>query len=279
MKYLLLAFAVTLFISCAQSTKDNTQTKDQEEMMPVEPDGGIGDGAPSLDAAIVQTVESAHNKQAFLNNKMVSFDIVLSFGGSERLNGSIDMLTDTSQLRINKKDGSAQIFDGEHLYVTPADANTQGARFSAFTWTYFFALPYKLTDNGVNIEIKNKMPMSNDTMMNAFKMTFDAGIGDAPDDYYVVYTNDNNQIKAAGYIVTYGGTSTQKAEENAHAIVYDDYQIVNGIPIATSWKFYNWRAEKGIYDDPIGQATISNITFSNGVGDTFTAPTNSVKVK
>lgn len=248
-------------------------------MMPVEADGGIGDGAPSLDKAMITSVENAHNKSAFLKNETVSFDIALNFGGQERLKGSIDMMTDTSKLRINKNDGSSQIFDGETLAVTPASANTQGARFGVFTWTYFFALPYKLSDDGVNIELKDKMPMAEDKMMNAFKMTFDAGTGDAPDDYYVAYTNDENQIMGAGYIVTFGGTSTEKAEENAHAIVYDNYQIVDGIPIATDWKFYNWSAEKGIYGDAIGDATISNITFGTATADTFSIPEDSKVVE
>ena len=257
MKILGLLLSATLLISCGQTKNENTT----EDMMPVEANNGIGDGAPSLDMAMINTVEKAHSKQAFLDNEMVSFNIVLNFGGSERLNGSIDMTTDTNKLRINKKDGSAQVFDGKQLYVTPATANTQGARFGVFTWTYFFALPYKLADSGVNIELKDKMQMAEDQMMNAFKMTFDAGTGDAPDDYYMVYTNDQNQMMGAGYIVTFGGTPTDKAEENAHAIVYENYKKVDGIPIATNWKFYNWTAEKGIYGDAIGDATITNVKF------------------
>ena len=275
MKYLVLLLSATLLMSCGQTKKDDKQ----EDMMPVEADGGIGDGAPSLDKAMITSVETAHNKTPFLQNETVSFDIALNFGGQERLKGSIDMMTDTSKLRINKNDGSSQIFDGKTLAVTPASANTQGARFGVFTWTYFFALPYKLSDDGVNIELKDKMPMAEDKMMNAFKMTFDAGTGDAPDDYYVAYTNDKNQIMGAGYIVTFGGTSTEKAEENAHAIVYDNYQVVDGIPIATDWKFYNWNAEKGIYGDAIGDATLSNISFGTASEDTFTIPEDSKVVE
>lgn len=46
------------------------------------------------------------------------------------------------------------------------------------------------------------------------KLTFEKGIGDAPDDWYVVYTDpENNTMQAAAYIVTFGSggdTSRQR---------------------------------------------------------------------
>ena len=52
-------------------------------------------------------------------------------------------------------------------------------------------------------------------------MTFDRGIGDAPDDWYVVYKDNNSDLLAAlVYIVTGGGTSVEVAEEDPHTITY-----------------------------------------------------------
>ncbi len=273
MKALILLLSATLIMSCGETKKQEDNTT-KEDMMPVEPNGGIGDGTPSLDQAFVSSVEKAHKKEAFLNKAVVSFDIDLNFNGKDALDGTIRMLTNTSKIKIEHDNGSMLVFDNENVYKSPKDAEMPRARFSMFTWPYFFSLPYKLNDDGVNIEKQDMMPMEGESL-EAFKMTFDAGTGDAPDDWYYVYTNDKQQIVAAGYIVTFGGTPEEEAVKNAHAIVYNDYKMVDGIPVATSWEFYNWSKEEGITGEPIGDATITNLTFSEEKEGMFAAPENS----
>ena len=51
--------------------------------------------------------------------------------------------------------------------------------------------------------------------------------------------------------------------------------MVDGIPVATSWEFYNWSKEEGITGEPIGDATITSLTFSEEKEGMFAAPENS----
>ena len=44
------------------------------------------------------------------------------------------------------------------------------------------------------------------------KISFDAGVGDAPDDWYIAFTDDQGRMDALGYIVTYS-----KSQEEAEA--------------------------------------------------------------
>ena len=272
-RFLVLICLSLFFVQC----KNNEETDTDQQKLPVESDGGIGDGAPSIDQAFTQTVEKAHHKKEFMNEEAVSFDIQLDFGGQERVSGTLTMLTNSGKIRLDKKDGSQLIFDGKELYLTPEDADDKNARFDAFTWAYFFGMPYKLNDSGTNVQPLGEIQL-NETLRDAFKMTFKAGTGDSSDDWYVVYLNKDKTLNTAGYIVTFGKTK-EKAEAEPHAIAYSNYKTFEGIPLATNWKFYNWTQENGIEGSPIGEANLSNFKFISPSKDFFNKPPSSKIIK
>lgn len=232
--------------------------------------------ATKAETAFSKKIGQAHHKDAFFEKEAIAFDIQLNFGGKERLNGTLVMVPDGSKIRIDKSNGDKLIYNGQGVFLSPADADDTGARFDIFTWAYFFAFPYKLEDEGANLKPLGKIAL-NDKNREGFSLTFDSGIGDAPDDWYVGYLNENNTLHAAGYIVTFGKT-LKKAEETPHAIVYTDYEEIEGIPIANTWKFYNWSKEEGLKGEPIGKAKLSNIHFAYKYG-LFSRPKDFKSIK
>ncbi len=221
----------------------------------------------------VQSIETAHNKDKFLDNEVIKFDIDLNFNGSDRLDATIYLSTDSRFIRIDKVDGSSLIYDGSNVWSTPQEASLQGARFDIFTWSYFFALPYKLSDPGAIATVMD--PADN---YNKIRLTFEQGTGDAPDDWYEIYSDPQTGLLAyAGYIVTYGGTPADRAAQNAHAIGYSDYQRVNDIPVATQWSFYNYD-NKVDTTQVIGNAVITDVAFIPFRSSLFEKPTDAVPV-
>ncbi|RKS53840.1 hypothetical protein BC962_2099 [Gillisia mitskevichiae] len=271
MKNLILLFTVLLLISCKDEQNKETPA---EEVIMTEPDGGIGDGAVSPAVAFAQGIENAHNKADWSKNRAVSFDISLTFDGQERLNGKITSLTNSSKIRVDKNNNTQLIFDGNQVYLCPADADEKGARFDMFTWQYFFSIPFKLTDPGTNWESLESVKMSGNNF-DVGRLTFGENIGDAPDDWYVIYQErETGLLHGAGYIVTFGSGDQAKAEENPHGIVYSDYEVINGIPVATKWSFHNWNLKDG-FGEKIGEATLSNIVFFNAEDKLFEKPEDS----
>mgnify|MGYP003147118544 CR=1 FL=1 len=272
MKTFFLLFSIFTIIGCNQTTKI------AEEKIPVEKNNGIGDGAVSPAVAFAQNIENNHQKEKFMEKEAVSFDINLKFGGQTRLQGKISMLTNSSKVRLDKKDGSSLIYDGSQLFIKPDTTKSQGARFDIFTWQYFFAMPYKLTDPGTIWNMEDPAQFKAQEMETA-KLSFEENTGDSPDDWYLVYQNpDTKLLQAASYIVTFGGTSVEKAQEEPHAIVYNNYKNVEGIPFATNWVFYNWNKKDG-FGDQLGEASISNIEFFKADEDYFAKPEHSRLVK
>ncbi len=282
MKQVLILFLAAIIIGCSPNKKTEkgtgTETSDTSKKMPVEPDGGIGDGGLSIENVFIKSIEKAHKKTEFLKHKAISFNINILFGGKEHLDGKITMLTNASKIRIDKKDESKLIYNGEKVFLCPKEANDGGARFDMFTWTYFFGLPYKLDDPGTKWELKNPRPLEGIEHQTA-RLTFEKDTGDSPDDWYVVYSNNENVLKAAAYIVTFGSDGdTSKAEADPHAIHYKDFKTVDGIPFATTWKFYGWTEEKGMTDKLLGEAIITDITFLDAEASLFETPENSKEI-
>lgn len=218
-------------------------------------------------------IEKAHGN-AWETQAAFSTDIVVNFGGNTMIDGQ--MITDTpaGRSRFELKDGTVLVFDGQDAWTSPEDSAFQGARFHVLTWPYFLAAPWKLDDPGTHLKDLGKQPYKNGEKLKAARLTFDSGIGDSPDDWYVVYRNDKNQLAGMAYIVTFG-TDVAEAEKEPHAITYHDFKKVDGVMIPTRWEFWNWSAEKGIFGDPIGEVTLKNPRFVNTDGKTFANPGNS----
>ena len=172
--------------------------------------------------------------------------------------------------RIKMQDSMAtMIWDGKKAMIVPDTSSEKGARFALFTWSYFFASAYKLSDPGTNHKLLGEQILG-DKKYTTSKLTFDENIGDTPDDWYVIYRKDSSNLMAAMvYIVTAGGTSQEEAEEDPHAITYEAYTEVEGVPIATVWNFWDLN-EQGEMEKLLGNAFIKNIRFIEETsGDMF----------
>lgn len=212
-------------------------------------------------------VENAHHKQDFLAKEAVQFDFKLEFGGKERMDAKFTTLTNSTEGVIEFKNGSKIIFNKDKVYYSPTIPNEESVRFDAFTWSYFFLFPYKLSDPGTiwNAYANKEKDFEK---YNTEKLTFKSGTGDAPDDWYVVYANKTtNLLEKAAYIVSVKA-GKEEAEKDPHAIQYLDYKMVDGIPMATKWVFWGWKDGNGL-TNMLGLATLSDIKFVKVDGDYF----------
>lgn len=253
----------SIFIACTNKKESSsTKTTTQEQKVSLTP---------------VQKIEKAHQKAVFLDKEIVSFDVEISFGGQQILKGKQLLKTDTSKSVLILEDDSRIYTNNQEIYYSPKMTNKSMIQFHAFTWSYFFALPYKLSDAGT-IWSEQKMVAYKDKEYNAQQLTFTPETGDTPEDWYWIYSSiENNIIEMVTYIVT-AEAPKEKAEENPHTITYEDYQLIEGIPVANSWRFWEWNDKTGITNQ-IGEASLENITFIAQDKDIFTIPKGFKKIK
>ncbi|MCZ4409952.1 DUF6503 family protein [Cryomorphaceae bacterium 1068] len=263
MKEILYILSAVAMISCTQYDSKQ-QTTDNPSTV--------------VELSATQRIEAAHSKTAFLSNEIVQFDIVLEFGGTERLNGSMILATNSSKGKIVYKDGRELYYDEDLVYADTSFNNHGSARFAAYTWSYFFLFPYKLSDPGTNWSDEEQTTLNGETY-NSQKLTFGEGVGDAPDDWYITYSDtETHLMEVAAYIVTAGGSTIEEAEEDPHAISYHDYKDVDGVALAHSWKFWEWRKDSGLTRQ-LGKARLSGLKFMTEDEFDFSALEGMVKIK
>ncbi|MEM1215269.1 MAG: DUF6503 family protein [Bacteroidota bacterium] len=221
--------------------------------------------------AFVEQLEQAHAKADFRTHAAIQFDLELLFGGKKRFEGTVTLSTDSGKGLLTEKSGRQLFYLKDSIYYAPDDERKPSSlRFTAYTWSYFFLLPYKLSDPGTQWQDYANKTLNGEGYL-AEKLSFASGTGDAPDDWYIVYADTENQlIEVAAYIVT-ARQSQAEAEEDPHAIQYGDYRAIGGIPIAHQWTFWGWRTAEGL-TDKLGSATLSNVRFLKNVEDLFTPP-------
>ncbi len=216
----------------------------------------------------VSITETAHLKFEFLKKEAIQFNIIAFFGTSEWINAKMTLATNSGNGKIEFKNGDQILFNNQKVFFSKTIKDTSGVRFDAFTIPYFFLLPYKLSDKGT-VWTKYKNSENDSLNFDTKKLSFAPKTGDAPDDWYIVYTNKKTDlIQKSAYIVTFGGTSQTEAEKEPHAIEYLNYEPINGIPIATKWKFWGWKKNFG-FQKELGNAVLSDIKFINTTPNFF----------
>jgi hypothetical protein len=106
---------------------------------------------------------------------------------------------------------------------------------------YFVNLPWLAFDPGVNLEERGRSRILDDpTEYIEVRMTFDAGIGDTPDDYYdLLIDPETGLLKATRYIVTYAALLPEGVESTPeHVLVFDETTTVDGLVVPTHYTVY-----------------------------------------
>lgn len=258
--FLFILATFVLVVGCQQK-KDKTTTITVEDKKVVK--------------TLAQKIEIAHQKDAFLKYEAISFDAAITFGGAEVFNANITITTSSDLAKITYNNGDEIYVNQQDVFVSPSLKDNPGVRFHAYTWSYFFLFPYKLNDKGTQWDY-NFNTNETSTPFNTAKLSFEANIGDAPEDWYITYSDVNtNVLNHVAYIVTAGKTK-EAAEADPHAIKYGQYQTINGIPFSTEWSFYEWNLKDGL-TNKIGSGKISNIKFIDNFRSTNSIPKEYIK--
>lgn len=229
------------------------------------------DPRSSAAAAFAGPIEAAHGKAAWDRAEAFSADVTVVYGGQRALHGRMLFTPEVGRSRLELADGTVAVFDGERAWVSPAGAELPQARFHLLTWPYFLAAPYKLRDPGAHLEDLGTRPLDG-VEHPAARLTFDPGIGDTPDDWYVVYRDpSNDRLAAMAYVVTYG-RSAEEAAADPHAITYHDFEQVDGSTVSTTWRMWNWSEEESVHGDLLGEVTLADLAFVTPPPDAFARP-------
>ncbi|PKA83782.1 hypothetical protein ATE92_1948 [Ulvibacter sp. MAR_2010_11] len=226
MKYILPIFIIVLFFSACKNTTEekNTEVVENTEIEAVAPPITYPEG--------IQKLFQAHGG-------------INKWNGMENLCFEMDGKNGTETHSVSLKDRRTKIetknwtigYDGSQVWLLENEKGSYegNARFYHNLMFYFYAMPFVLGDDGINYTQLESAELDGKTY-NAVKISYDNGVGDSPEDEYIVYLDpETSQMEWLGYTVTY----TEKEKSNDwHFIKYSDWQEVNGLLLPKKLTWY-----------------------------------------
>ena len=168
-----------------------------------------------------------------------------------------DGLITADDYTLGAKNGEVWIKPGvDALGATPP-------RFYMWTPFYFFAMPFVFADPGAKHESLGRKRFEGHEY-DVVKITYLAGTGDSPDDFYIAYVDPAaGRLKLAIYVVTYPELRKGKPldELEQHAIVFEEWQEVDGLTVPKSAAYYDWKNDT-ITGEALGRLRFANVQFS-----------------
>ena len=232
--------------------------------------------AGSKAADMAEQVAVAHSGQERVSKGNLQARIRVEYGGETALEGTLTLEPASGRARIDLQGGGTLVFDGTDAWVSPTELKLPQARFHLRTWPYFLCAPWKLRDPGVTMTPGPKRKLKG-VECDTCKLTFAAGVGDTPDDWYVVYVDPHShQLKALAYIVTYG-SSVEKADTEPHVAVYEQLTDVDGFKVPSKLTFWNWNEEEGLVGQSLGNASFESLQLVAAAPEAFARPANARK--
>ncbi len=107
----------------------------------------------------------------------------------------------------------------------------QSPRFAALLNYYFMNLPWLTADPGVILgEPETGTLLDDPTEYITVRMSFEPGVGDTPEDTYLLYIDPTSyRLHATEFTVTYGRAEASEPR----VLVYEDYTTVDGLTVPT----------------------------------------------
>lgn len=158
-------------------------------------------------------------------------------------------------------------WNGEQAWIVPAaDAFPSSARFWTLTPYYFVGMPFVVADPGARYESLGTSSLDGRTQ-DVVKVSYEAGTGDSPDDYYILHLDtETHRVHALRYVVAYpaffpeGGHTPEKVMRYALA-------DVQGLWMPQTLHTSTWNAETNAPGDVVTEIDVSRIRF----GQTYAA--------
>jgi hypothetical protein len=154
---------------------------------------------------------------------------------------TIDTWSARARHQLASEPGIEYGWDGKKAWKHPADAEIEeNPRFWALTPYYFVGVPFVLADEGIQLAYEGEISFEGNTY-HQVRVTFGEGMGDAPDDFYVLYLDtETSRVGGLRYVVSYPGFYEEGQHSEEKHMTYYGTQTVGGIVFPKTIKTYAW---------------------------------------
>lgn len=281
MKYLFVCFTA-LVVACNQAPKNESAQYDSSNISTLvkAPDTWIKDRSSKARVRMSESeagqklwssIEAHGGLERWFTNGPIAFrfDYQPLDGGTRR--DSYQTIDQWSSRAMHEVAANRELkygWDGENAWSYPDTADVGiNPRFWSTTPFYFVGLPFVLADEGTNYELLD--PLEHDGVTyDLVKVTYDAGTGDAPDDFYVIYIHPETKLMGGlRYIVSYPGFFPDGGNAPEKFMDILGLQTVDGITVPTGYHTYWFKDGKPA--EHITKIDVSDLSFKSDLEKGF----------
>lgn len=224
-------------------------------------------------AIVLRGIERHGGLAAWFGGRAIAFDYTYDpvERPATRTRQTIDLLASRAYHDIIEPGAGRFAFDGHKAWVLHEKPGFPlPPRFWSLTPYYFVGLPFVIADPGVKLQVVDDDPAAAGLPpAEVVKVTYEAGTGDAPDDYYVLYfARDDGRLLACRYIVTYGPLLEKRGGKHGpeKLLVFEDFEAVGPLTLARKHTFYAFG--EGKRGDKVTDAGPAKIVFPAAFDET-----------
>lgn len=289
-------FAVLSFVACKEASKkqaDKNTVEQTEELGYQIPNSWIEKrvtaaskrlNATEAGKVLWSAMEAHGGLKKWYSNGYLSFRFNYQPLNGKGIRDSYQTIdTWNNKARHNSVADKSNVFgwDGNEAWIKAKDSTSfeYDTKFWALTPIYFSGQPFVFDGKGVNLELLPQVTFNGKTE-NVVKVTYDGGVGSAPDDYYIMYINaETNLVDAFKYIVSYPEYFPEGGHAPEKITVTQETTTVNGIVFAKGFKTY-WskpEEENGL-GEYITKIDVSDTSFSDEVEENYFSKPEGAKI-
>jgi len=169
-------------------------------------------------------------------------------------------------------------WDGSNAWQYPDTANVGvNPRFWATTPFYFVGLPFVLADEGVILDMLEPKEYKGVTY-DLIKASYESGVGDAPDDFYVIYIHAETKLMGAlRYIVSYPGFFPDGGHLPEKFMEILGHQQVDGITIPIGYHTHWFKEDQPA--EHITKIDVTEVSFNSDLSEDYFKIPDGAKVQ
>lgn len=212
------------------------------------------------------SMEAHGGLENYYTNGAISFqfDYVPVGNGTARITtNQVDTWTNKAVHQDVENPENSFGWDGENAWYKRNDTLKfpYDVRFWALTPYTFVGQPFVFDGAGVQVE-KLQDQRINGVEYDAVKITYEAGTGDAPDDYYInLYDKETHLLKALKYIVSYPSRFKKGEHSPEKTMVLYDLKTIDGITLPTRYETFKLSEKEGELGEKVTNVKVSKISF------------------
>lgn len=128
-------------------------------------------------------------------------------------------------------------FDGNDVWIDDSQkVFKNNPKFYYNLMFYFYAMPFVLADDGISYYETEPLQFEGESYPG-IKISYEAGIGESPEDEYILYYNpENYKMEWLAYTVTY---FSKEKSKDWHFIKYSDWEMLEGLILPKTIQWYN----------------------------------------